>query len=67
MEVEMTKVTKYADPLPAMTDSGGTVESPYCPGKADGWVCTRPEGHKGDHEAGLGSNVKAASWPRKVH
>lgn len=60
----MDGVTKYGYPRPAMTDDGSTGN--YCLDEREGWYCTRPSGHTGDHEAGVGSGLKTASWPQRV-
>jgi hypothetical protein len=66
-------VTEYAYPYPLMTDRSkgsqcGTetrvAAGPYeTRGAAGPYGCTRPYGHDGRHEAGVGTEM-VASWPR---
>lgn len=36
---------------------------PFCRERRDGWTCTRPEGHDGDHAAhGPDDDTPYASW-----
>lgn len=59
-------IRRYYRPFPPMTDRAES--GPCCSGRVSsefgGWVCTLPEGHDGDHEAGNLFGQKLASWPR---
>lgn len=58
----MSEVTVYGKPFPAATNQARP-DQQYCPSRSMPWLCTRPAGHDGDHEAAGVSGRKFASWP----
>jgi hypothetical protein len=53
---------EWSNGRPAVGDEIGTMGHPYCNANHDGWVCTRPENHTGDHIGHLSDGRVCARW-----